>query len=222
MPLGIISSEEFESELSNCSVNSVNKPASINPRASNSLEIPISSDSNLINEEINPEEQAINPATIITRPRGRGESNTQVPPALRKIIGETSVINGRSDAVELADMFGISKSSVSAYKEGAHSTASINNPNPDTKLHINNSRLRVTKRATRKLNLALSYITDEKLAEAKVGEIASVAKAMAGVVEAMSPEDSNEKNKSNVPYVVFAPIIKQESSFEIVHVKDDY
>jgi hypothetical protein len=219
MPLGIISPEEFESELSNCVIQS--DPVNNNPRAP--VNNPTnSSDSNSISNEDNDEIQAINSATIITRPRGRGESNTQVPLALRKIIGETSAINGRSDAVELADMFGISKSSVSAYKEGAHSTATINEPNKNTRAHIDASKLRVTARATKRLNLALTHITSDKLAEAKVGEIASVAKAMAGVIKDMSPDSSDNDKKSQTPFVVFAPIIKNENQFEVVMAKDDY
>lgn len=221
MPLGIISESEFESELRNSTLNSNNKSlANINiPRASDFSDLETINSEEIITED---NQHPPEPEIISAKPRGRGESNTQVPHALRMVIGETAAIEGRSDALDLADRFGISPSSVSAYKEGAHSTSSINTPNVDTKKHINAARLRVTKRATHKLNLALSHITEDKLAEAKVGEIASVAKAMAGVIKDMSPGDEGNKNKSNVPFVVFAPIIKNELSYEVVHAKDDY
>lgn len=225
MPLGIISQDEFESELSNCVDNSINPANLINPRASNNShqEIPKDSDLNFLDSnDLLPEEQSSKPATIITRPRGRGEASTQVPSGIRKIIGETSVINGRTDAVELANMFGISKSSVSAYKEGAHSTATINEPNKNTKSFIDASKLRVSTRARRKLNLALTHITEDKLSEAKVGEIASVAKSMAGIIKDMEPSTEGDKNKTNTPFVVFAPVIMNELSFETIHANDDY
>jgi hypothetical protein len=221
MPLGIISESEFESELNNCS-DITNSSSIITPRDSNIFN---SNSGELINSSdilIEDNQQAPNPAIISAKPRGRGESNLQVPPALRKVIGETAAIEGRADALDLADRFGISPSSVSAYKVGAHSTSTINEPNIDTLSHINKSKLRVTKRATHRLNLALSHITEDKLAEAKVGEIASVAKSMAGIIKDMSPEDDSNKNKSNIPFVVFAPIIRNELSYEVVHAKDDY
>lgn len=213
MPLGIISDSEFNNELLDCSSDKI--IPSQNDSISNS-NIPRGPD---IIESI-PTESIT--SEIVNIKSGRGAGNTEVPEALRKVLGETSVINGRSEALDLASMLGVSASSVSAYKEGAHSTSSINTPDKDTKSHIDASKLRVTTRARKKLNLALSHITDDKLSEAKVGEIASVAKAMAGVIKDLEPStDSNDK-KSNIPFVVFAPIIKQESTFEIVHAKDDY
>lgn len=221
MPLGIISSDEFEKELSNCvSDNSIHTPNT--PRASSITDISLDINQSNETEEINNQQAPEIVKANASEARGRGISNTQVPPALRMIIGETSAIHGRKDALDLADKFGISPSSVSAYNKGAHSTATINTPDKNTKQHIDASKLRVTKRATRRLNLALTHITEEKLADAKVGEIASVAKAMAGIIKDMEPSDSNENNKSNVPFVVFAPIIRNENTFEVVHAKDDY
>lgn len=213
MPLGIISSDEFDLELNNCSSNG----SLINPISPRSPEL-IDSDSNPA--DINLEQ--IPTAEVININSGRGSGNTQVPSAIRKVLGETSAINSRKEALELADMFGISKSSVSAYNAGAHSTASINSPDNDTKSHIDASKLRVSTRARKKLNLALTHITEEKLAEAKVGEIASVAKAMAGVIKDMEPSTDNDKNKSNTPFVVFAPVIMSENKFETINVSDDY
>lgn len=216
MPLGIISDSEFNDELADCSPSTI----PITPR-----------DSNLVVDEgvigsLNDNDLIIPQASEIiqasAKARGRGESNTQVPSGIRKIIGETSAINGRKDALELASLFDISPSSVSAYKEGAHSTSTINEPNKDTKAHIDASKLKVSIRARKKLNLALSHITDDKLQEAKVGEVASVAKAMAGIIKDLEPSTDNNSNKSNIPFVVFAPIIVKESSYEVVHAKDDY
>lgn len=223
MPLGIISDSEFNNELANCSSDSVPIPE-IND-SSNIDYIPSNDSSNPRASELIEEitdETAPQIIQASAKARGRGESNTQVPSGIRKIIGETSAINGRSDALKLAELFDVKPSSVSAYSKGAHSTSSINTPNDNTKAHIDASKLRVSTRARKKLNLALSHITDDKLAEAKVGEIASVAKAMAGVIKDMEPSTDNSNNKSNMPFIVYAPIIRHESSFEVVHAKDDY
>lgn len=218
MGLGIISSDDFEKELADCVSNS-NISTPIIPRTIIPRDFDIDSN-NVIDSDIN--EQAPEVIQVSAKARGRGESNTQVPSGIRKIIGETSVINGRSDAIELANMFGISKSSVSAYKEGAHSTSTINEPNKDTKAHIDASKLKVSIRARKKLNLALTHITEDKLLEAKVGEIASVAKSMAGIIKDMEPSNEGSNNKSQMPFIVYAPIVLKESNYEVVHAKDDY
>src|SRR5215510_11616874 len=126
-------------------------------------------------------------AVVIDSPqKGRGNGNVEVPDALRKVIGEESVINGRQSAMEIADAFGISPSSVSAYANGSTSTATYDkSPNIS---HLLKAKQRISKRARKTLVLALNHITDEKLAVAKVAEVAAVARAMSGIVRDMEPE----------------------------------
>ena len=110
MPIGIVSDEDFESELNRISV-----PKKVVP-------------SPVLNPEI----------VEMDRP-GRKEGDVNVPESLRKIIGEEALLNGRQSALGLAKMFDISPASVSAYANGATSTASYNSPNTALVSHINKS-----------------------------------------------------------------------------------
>lgn len=149
--------------------------------------------------------------------KGRGEGSVEVPDSLRKIIGETAITDGRQSALELAKSFGISSSSVSAYTQGAHSTKSYNQkPNL---AHIERAKERITKRARGKLLLALSHITEDKLSEAKLTELASVATAMSKVATDHSPESGNGSGV-NVQFNVFRPRIKEEDDYQVIHVTD--
>src|SRR5215203_3209703 len=55
--------------------------------------------------------------------KGRGKDNVEVPNSVRNLIGLEALNEGRASALELAKQFGISPSSVSAYTQGAKSTA---------------------------------------------------------------------------------------------------
>lgn len=152
--------------------------------------------------------------------KGRGTGNTEVPDGLRKIIGEESAINGRASALELANKFGISPSSVSAYSHGANSTSTIDEqPNRE---FINNAKLHVAKKARNRLVLALNSITKEKIESAKVKDIAGVAKDMSAIVKNMEPESPRNGNGGNSgpTFVFYSPQFRREEVFEVVQVKE--
>jgi len=156
----------------------------------------------------------------IERP-GRKTGDVNVPDSLRKLIGEESAINGRSAALDLARMFGVSDSSVSAYAKGATSTTSYNQPDNGIKSHILEAKNRVAKRAGRKLNLAISHITDEKLAKAKVGELAIVAKSMSAVIKDMEPQQAEGGALASPQFVIYAPQFRDERSYQMVEADDN-
>lgn len=191
MPMGIVSDTEFEREKSNSSPSKPVPPTN-----------PISGE-------------------IVDVNKGRGTGNKEVPDSLRKVIGEESVTNGRQSALELAQGFGISPSSVSAYSVGANSTASYaDRPNQPI---INESKGRVANRALGKLKKALHKITDEKLDAASAKDLAGIAKDMSAVVRSMEPDNSrgSDDGKNNGPtFVFYAPQIRDERQFDVVHVKE--
>lgn len=190
MAMGIVSGKEFDSEFTK--LNSEKKREESNSSSPNQVE-------------------------IIDMNRGRG-SNPEVPNSLRKIIGETSVTDGRQEALDLARNFGISPSSVSAYSNGATSTASYNEqPNVSD---INKAKERVSKRARNKLMMALSHITEEKLEGSKARDLAGVAKDMSAVIRNMEPEQ-NKVNESNGPtFVFYSPQTRKEDVFDVVYAKE--
>lgn len=160
-------------------------------------------------------------AEIVDSPiKGRGEGNIEVPNGLRNIIGETAITDGRTEALDLAKRFGISPSSVSAYTNGSTSTSSYEDrKNEDV---ILKTKDKISKRARMKLMAALRHITDEKLGEAKVGEIASVARHMSAVVKDLEPDiPSNGNPGNNAPtFVFYSPQFRKEEHFDIVPSKE--
>lgn len=186
MPMGIVSDEEFNSELGKTN------PGNSNPTITGVI------------QDVN---------------RGRGKGNIEVPNVLRNIIGDESTTNGRQSAIELAKSFGISPSSVSAYNAGATSTATYETkPNESI---ILNAKERVAKRARGKLMRALNKITDDKLDSANARDLAGIAKDMSAIVRSMEPEVAKAStNNSGPTYVFYAPHMRKEEEYDVIHVKE--
>lgn len=160
---------------------------------------------------------------IVEKPsRGRDEGDVNVPDSLRKIIGETSVIEGRQAAIQLATQFGVSKSSVSAYAKGATSTTSYNQPKQGILEHINKSRHRATKRAARTLNAALGSITQEKLDYTDAKDLAVIARNMSAIIKDLEPSQQVASIEANggPQFVIYAPQFKSEQSFDVITVNE--
>jgi predicted transcriptional regulator len=197
MAMGIVSDKDFGKELDNLN------PQREVPKSSNSAP-PI----------------GIKDVEIRRIERGRPEGAIEVPNSIRRLIGDESATNGRQSALELASTLGISPSSASAYAKGATSTSTYRDrPNVDV---INQAKLRVSNRARKRLMMALSHITEEKLQDAKVRDIAGVARDMSQVIKNMEPEkESNSGQVNNGPtFVFYSPKVQKEESFDVIHVKE--
>lgn len=144
--------------------------------------------------------------------RGRG-SQRQVPSSMRALVASEALTNGNAEAAKL----GVSPSSVSAYKAGARSTASIDTK--DTELESKNAAVKskAAKKAHKTLLSAIGAITKDKLSEAKARDLSGIAKDMAAVVRTLEPEKQEDEA---VKFVVFAPPMKKEEDFKVIEVKD--
>lgn len=152
---------------------------------------------------------------------GRKSGDVDVPDSLRQVIGEEAVINGRSSALQLASQFGISPSSVSAYAVGATSTTSYDTPSKSIISHINKSRERAIKRASKTLNSALSSITQEKLDYADADKLSGIAKDMSVIIKNLEPKVESPSESNNQPqFVIFAPSFRKEETFETIVVNE--
>jgi predicted transcriptional regulator len=153
-----------------------------------------------------------------TPTRGRKEGDKNVPESLRKVIAEEHLLNGRESALQIASQFGVSSSSVSAYAKGATSTTSYNQPAKSLIQHINKSRERAIKRASKTLNGALAAITQEKLDYADAKDLSGIAKDMAVVIKNLEPASQVEDSakQAGVQFVIFAPQFRKEESFEVI------
>jgi len=160
---------------------------------------------------------------VVEKPvRGRKDGDNNVPDSLRALIGEESVINGRQSAIEFASEFGISASSVSAYAKGATSTTSYDTPKSSIIQHINKSRQRAIKKASRTLHGALNAITQEKLDYTDAKDLAVIAKNMSGIIKDLEPpaQTAVEDGQKSPQFVIFAPTFRDERSFETIEVKE--
>ena len=194
MPIGVVSDEDFEKELE--SFNTTKKPTT-------------PADTPVITGEI----------VDVEKP-GRKEGDVNIPNSLRALIGEEQLINGRPAALALAQDFGISDSSVSAYANGATSTASYDKPKPAIIGQINKARQKAIKRAQNTLNSALGAITQEKLDYTDAKDLSVVAKNMSAIIKDLEPEKVKEEtddDKPKVQFVIYAPQFKTDlSKYETV------
>lgn len=191
--LGIVSEEQFKKELDNC----------VSP----------------VVERKPPHEQG-----IITpkAERGRGLGNVGVPEELRKLIGEESVIHGRQRALDLASDFGVSPSSVSAYAKGATSTATYQKPEETLTRYLDSRKKRITKKALRVLHASLDSITPEKLATIKARDASAIAKDMSVISKNMEKANENLTGDNKPQFVVYAPTVRDERTYETIVVSDNY
>lgn len=196
MAMGIVNEKDFQAELNRVS-------------------------SNLIQPNLNNQNTIIKPtATIVDSPtKGRGEGNVEVPNSLRTIIGETAITDGRHEAIKLAQSFGLSQSSASAYANGANSTSSYNDkPNENI---INSVKNRVSKKAQGKLIAAIRHITEEKLENTKARDLAGIAKDMSAVIKNMEEDNETSNEKSNSPtFVFYSPQFRKEEVFDVMYTKE--
>jgi predicted transcriptional regulator len=193
MPIGVVSDDEFEKELSSLS-----------------------------NQNVVPSTSPIIGEVVDTPSKGRASGDMNVPDSLRQIIGEEAVINGRKSALGLAGMFGISPSSVSAYANGATSTKSYDTASPSISSHISKSRERAIKRASKVLSSSLNAITQDKLDYTDAKDLSAIAKDMSVVIKNLEPEKVLPTNdgQPTTQFIVYAPQFRREESFEVINVTD--
>ncbi len=145
--------------------------------------------------------------------QGRNNGDKNVPDFIRNTIAHDYLENGRKSALELASSFGISDSSVSAYTTGRVSTKDEKNSDVSLKDQIQRKKDVISGRARKRLGMALNHITDERLSEAKLRDVASVAKDMAFIIKQMEPTDGGNERNTNVQVVLYAPKVLSESDF---------
>lgn len=162
-----------------------------------------------------------NQVKIIERVRpGRKENDVNVPEALRKVISETSITDGRQEAVQLAAMFGVSPSSTSAYARGSTTTDAPKNSNAE--LASANKKVfgKIQKRAQTRLLMALDRIDGDTLANCNAVESSQVAKNLAGIVKDFTPELRDPTLNSphlQQQLVIYAPFIRREDEFPVIN-----
>jgi hypothetical protein len=147
--------------------------------------------------------------------RGRPFGRIEVPQALRKLIAEEAILGASHK--DISKNFGVSSSSISAYKVGATSTATYHNPDKELKKSNDDLILDVSSSARAKLTLALEHITSDKIKDAKVGTISQIAKDMSSIVRNLEP---TAQNVTNNQVIVYRPRQREEEDFEVITVNE--
>lgn len=191
--LGIVTDEQFQTELVNSKTSLPKSAPFVHPQVE-----------------------------IINQDRGRGKGNVEVPEGLRKLIADEHLTNGRQAAIDLASDFDISPSSVSAYANGATSTATYNKPDQTLTNYLNARKSRLSKKALTKLGLALSGLTEDKLKDVKARDLAGIAKDMSTIAKNMEPPNANGSDGNAPKFVIYAPTVRDERSYETIVVNDNY
>lgn len=157
-----------------------------------------------------------NEVEVIQIKHGRGNA-PEVPQEIRKLIASNSIHSGGNHK-EIAEAFGVSTSSVSAYKNGATSVTTYDKPNEELSRHVDKVRDTISTTARSRLMSALQSLTDEKIENTKARDAASIAKDMSVVVKNMEPVVQG--NDSSVKVLIYQPRIKEESDFEVISISE--
>ena len=162
----------------------------------------------------NKEEVRASILPLITPGRTPDKQNT--PEVVRKFIAEEA-ING-SPAKIISAALDISPSSISAYKVGATSTASYNQPDKSLKQHTDDIRSKIATKARNRLRYALDGITPEKLVDLSAPKLAGVAKDMSAVIRNIEPQKDNDN--SGVQFIFYSPRLREENDYPVISVND--
>lgn len=196
MPIGIVADNEFDLEVDNISHDIVISKPIINIDKFDS----IFGDDNGSNSN-----------------KGRGKGNVEVPEVLRKVIAGEVIEGG--NVSEVSKAFDVSRSSISAYIKGAHSTTTYDNHHPELTKHNGAVRDKIVRLTRSKLRKSIRFITDDKLASCNAVQLAVVASHMSKIVNDNDPvEVSKSEFKQSV--VIYRPRIREEDSFEVISVSE--
>jgi len=155
-------------------------------------------------------------AEIIDINRGRGNTK-ETPEIIREIISEKAIIEGNTG--QIAKQFGVSKSSVDAYKHGATSTATYNKDHEPLKKANDELRNVIATSARLKLLEALAEMTPERISKAKIRDIAAITKDLSAVARDMDSVNQGATN-NGVQVTVYAPRLREEGEFEVITVNE--
>jgi predicted transcriptional regulator len=152
---------------------------------------------------------------------GRGLGREEVPEGLRRLIAQEYIENGREQGISLAKNLGVSASSASAYAVGAHSTSNYKEGNKELRTHTNAVKEKIAGKARHRLLQSLNYINPEKLKEAGLKTLSTVARDMSAIIKNMEPDEiHSQESGTKVNIVIMAPPKMREEDYNVIDVSD--
>jgi len=198
MALGIVSDDDFESALNE---SDRKKKIIIIPE----LEV-----------NQNNKEKVYIPEVINIK-HGRGTGTKETPSFIRKLVASEAISGANVN--ELSELFNVSKSSISAYKNDATSTATYDEQNEELKRANDKVRNNIVGKAQQKLLDAISCITSEKLNDAKVNIASGVARDMSTIMRNVNPSGEGGSNNNN-KVIIYRPRMNEEDDYDIIQVSE--
>jgi transcriptional regulator with XRE-family HTH domain len=147
---------------------------------------------------------------------GRKEGDNAIPDVVKELVINES-LNGASGK-ELSQALGISQSSISAYRNGANSTATYDKKDKILIDHISRAKGKISKRARNVLNRSLDHLTDDKLSSVKAKDLAGIARNMSAIIRDMEPPQDQVQNQLAVQFVMLAPPVHTEKHYDAIDV----
>jgi hypothetical protein len=150
---------------------------------------------------------------IIPIERGRPPGRENVDEEVREEIAKASLMGVSNQ--ELMNIHNVSQSSVSAYKNGATSTATYNTPNQKIISAKEAFKEEAVQTASQKLMRALGAI--DLSGAIKPGVASGVAKDMSVIIKNMT----SEAGPANVQQVlIYQPRKREEESYDVIEVQE--
>jgi predicted transcriptional regulator len=176
----------------------------------------IQDDTNLFKNDERNKDVVDYPIQEIKRGRGAGVEN--LTPGMRELIAEEALVSGKT-LDQIADEYGISRDAVNAYKHGATSEATYNQPDAKLLDKVNEVKTEIKTQAQNKLLLAIQSLTDQKISGAKAKDIAGIAKDMSSVLRNVEGPDSN-LNFNNSKVLIYSPRLKEEDDYKVIEARE--
>lgn len=149
-----------------------------------------------------------------TLEKGRTEGKKEVDPNIRKLIASEALVGVSVE--EIRERYNISASSISAYKNGATSTASYHESNAELKSNNDMVKATMSERAEAVGLEAIGLLTVEKLDKAKARDLAGIAKDMSSIMSNMRENGNGSGPKVNITIMV--PPVREEQDFKVIDV----
>lgn len=141
--------------------------------------------------------------------RGRGIGKEETSNEVRAFISGEVLSGARAN--DVAKAFGVSESSISAYKKDATSTSSYHKPDKELGELNDATRRRIVGPAQQTLIDAIEAITPEKLSGSKVNVASAVARDMSSIIKNMQPEAGSTVNNNQV--IIYKPRMLEEDDY---------
>lgn len=147
--------------------------------------------------------------------KGRPDGCIETPESLRKLIAGDA-IDGVATTKQIAEAYGVSQSSVNAYKGDSTSTDRMvaKVVDDDLKRHNDKKRERINNLAQRVTKRALEHITDEKLLSSKATDLSQIAANAARVIDKTAPKEAAIAVQNNIHF--YSPQQIRKENYEVV------